>query len=52
MLLPFFGLTIICLIMIEESPNYYLCKKKNKRQCIDSLTNIAMYNGKTDDDIG
>lgn len=52
MFIPFFGLAIISIIIIQESPNYYLCKRKMKRECIDSLTNIALYNNKTDDEIG
>lgn len=51
MLFPFLGLTIISLILIEESPNYYLCKKGDKRKCIDALTNIAIYNGKSEQNI-
>jgi hypothetical protein len=46
-LLPFIGLTIICLLLLVESPNYFFCKG-SKKNCIDSLTTIAMHNGKED----
>ncbi len=52
MVIPFLGLAIIALIIVQESPNYYLCKRKEKRKCIDSLTHIALYNNKTDEEIG
>jgi sugar phosphate permease len=50
-LIPFVGMTIICFVMMVESPNYYLCKQKSKKKCIDSLTTIAFYNEKSDKEI-
>lgn len=47
MFLPFLGLMIVTFIVLQESPNYYLCKKKQKKECINVLTSIALYNGKS-----
>ena len=48
MIVPFGALAVVATIILQESPNYYLCKKKDKRKCIESLTNIALYNNKGD----
>lgn len=48
MLIPMVGLIIISILIIEESPSYYLCKKKDKRACIESLENIGRYNEKSE----
>lgn len=34
MLLPFIGLLIISVIIVQEAPNYFLCKLKDKKKCI------------------
>ena len=51
MLLPMIGLATIIYLLVEESPNYHLSKKHDKEACIDSLTTIAVYNGKTGSEI-
>lgn len=48
MIVPFGALAVVATIILQESPNYYLCKRKEKRKCIESLTNIALYNNKGD----
>jgi hypothetical protein len=34
MLIPLICLSIVCAILIQESPNYYLCKLGDNKSCI------------------
>lgn len=47
MLIPMVSLAIICYILVEESPSYYLCKLGG----ILSLTTSAVYNCKGEEQL-
>ena len=49
MIIPMLGLIAVSVLLIAESPNYFLLKQKDKTKCIESLTTIALYN-ETDND--
>ena len=51
MIIPTIGLIAIIGFLVQESPGVYLCKQRNVQKCLSSLTAIAIYNKKTNEEI-